>query len=90
MRVIAAIASLATMAYLPIYQASAQGIDPSLETCPPLCRALFPGQDGLSLQARQDCIIDCLEGGTGGGQTPPPPPPKPGDICSRVKCVPVW
>jgi hypothetical protein len=72
------ISSLALALATPVSLVNAQGTDGTIETCKPFCKALFPGNDGGSLEARQRCIIDCLQGGTDGGQTPPPPPPPPG------------
>lgn len=72
MKLTATIASLAIAAALPL-QIEDQEVGTTLAECRPICKALFPGLDGLSSEARQQCIIDCLDGGTGGGQQPPPP-----------------
>jgi len=71
------ISSLALSFAAPVSILSAQAVDGTYETCKPFCKALYPNNDGGSLQARNRCIIDCLQGGTDGGQNPPAPPPYP-------------
>lgn len=46
------------------------GLTPEQEDCIQWCKDNVPMGE-----ARINCKIDCLEGGSGGGQTPPPVPP---------------
>ena len=63
-------ASALVLVGAPLVSVSAQDRTPEEEECFQYCIATYPQG-----QARIQCKIDCLEGGSGGGQTPPPPPP---------------
>ena len=78
MKRIFVISSLAMALATPLSLLNAQEVDGTIATCKPYCKALYPGNDGGSLRARNSCVISCLQGGTDGGQFPPPPPPPPG------------